>query len=61
MAKNNGVFYQEIRSNSKAVQELMDKEDAVLSCMSDAAQTLIWLSEQARKEGLLWISYTYQY
>ncbi|MCR5054294.1 MAG: hypothetical protein K6A69_05570 [Lachnospiraceae bacterium] len=55
MAKNNGVFYQEIRSNSKAVQELMDKEDAVLACMSDAAQTLIWLSEQARKEGLLWL------
>ena len=55
MAKNSGIFYQEIRSNSKTVSDLAKKDEAVLSSISDAVQTLVWLAEQAIKEGLLWL------
>lgn len=55
MIRNSGIFYQELRKNSVQVQELTEKDGASISKLSDAAGTLVWLSGQAEKEGLLWL------
>ncbi len=55
MEGNNDIFLHELREKSIQVQKLMQNDGEVVSKLCDASETLVWLSEQARKEGLLWL------
>ena len=53
MTNNKDIFYQELRKNAGEVQKRLTSEESLVSKLTDAAAALIWLSEIARKEGLL--------
>ena len=55
MTRDNGIFYQELRERSVQVRQLMENDENVEEMIVQAAHTLIWLSEQVRRKGLLWL------
>ncbi len=55
MTKNNEIFYQELRRNSALVSEKLADDSSLVSKLTQAAETLLYLLEQSRKEGLLWL------
>lgn len=55
MLKNSGIFYQELRNHAAQVRKLAKEDETVLGKLADAAETLVWLSDQARNEGWLWL------
>ena len=53
MVKNKDIFYQEIRKNAMLVKDEIKKDANIVCALVKAFETLLWLEDITRKEGIL--------